>query len=175
VEKEISREYNALNDDDKKAIWAQWQAFIDFMLNNDDGEAARKQREIEESECAKVFAPIRAALDELSLQFVEDKTVRFLSKDRPTSRAGYEIDIKHDGLRHYLYVRCEKIGEGEYRYPMRVCVPESDCKWLWFWPGDESKATGVISGLLSRYRRKRALDAGDVESVLANATAPQSA
>jgi hypothetical protein len=36
--------------------------------------------------------------------------------------AAYEIDIKHDGLRHYLYVRCEKMGEGKYRYPMRICV-----------------------------------------------------
>ena len=171
VEKEISREYNALSDDKKNAMWAQWQAFIDFMLKNDDGEAARKQREIEENECAEVFAPISVALDELSLQFVEDKTVRFLSKDKSTYRAGYEIDIKHDGLRHYLYVRCATSGEGKYHYPMRVCVPESDCKWLWFFRGEESKATSVISALLSRYREKRALGAADVDFVLANVQA----
>jgi hypothetical protein len=139
------------------------------MLKNDDDEAARKEREIEDQECANVFTPIRTALDEVSLQFADDKTVRFISKDKTTYRAGYEIDIKHDGLRHYLYVRCEKIGEGKYRYPMRICIPESESKWLWFSVGEERKATSIISALLSCYRQKRALDIGDVESVLANA------
>lgn len=168
VEHEVSRTYNALDDEKKKALWKQWQAFLDSMLKNDDGDAARKLREIEDDECANIFTPIRAALDEVSLQFVDDKTVRFISKEKAAYRAGYEIDIKHDGLRHYLYVRCEKMGEGKYCYPMRICVPESECKWLWFSVGEESKAAGIISALLSRYRQKRALDICDVESVLAN-------
>lgn len=166
VEHELSKAYNALDDDKKKAIWAQWQVFLDCMLKNDDGEAARKQSEIEDSECAKVFTPIRAALDEISLHFADDNAIRFLSKDKTNYLAGYEIDIKHDGLRHYLYVRCEKIGGGKYHYPMRVCVPESESKWLWFSVGEESKAIGVICALLNRYREKQALDGGDVESII---------
>ncbi len=169
VEHEVSRAYNALDDEEKKALWTQWQAFLDLMLKNDDGDAARKLREIEDNECANIFTPIRAALDKVSLHFLDDKTVRFISKDKAAHRLGYEIDIKHDGLRHYLYVRCEKMGEGKYRYPMCICVPESECKWLWFSVGEESKATDVISALLNRYRQKRALDIRDVESVLANA------
>ena len=171
VEHEVSRAYNALNEEKKKAVWEQWRAFLDFMLKNDDGEAARKLREIEDSECAAVFTPIRRALNEVSLQFADDNTVRFLSKDKANYRAGYEIDIKHDGLRHYLYVRCEKVGEGQYRYPMRVCVPESESKWLWFSVGEESKPIGIISALLGRYRDKRALSTGDVESILAGVEA----
>ena len=166
VEHEVSRAYNALNEEKKKAVWEQWRAFLDFMLKNDDWEAARKLREIEDSECAAVFTPIRRALNEVSLQFADDNTVRFLSKDKANYRAGYEIDIKHDGLRHYLYVRCEKVGEGQYRYPMRVCVPESESKWLWFSVGEESKPIGIISALFGRYRDKRALSTGDVELFL---------
>ncbi|GEM_PF-5327668 len=166
VEHSVSAAYSALEEAKKNAIWTHWQAFLDSKLKNDDGEAARIQWEIEERECAKVFAPVRAALNEISLRFADDDTIRFLSKEKPNHLAGYEIDIKHDGLRHYIYVRCEKVGQDRHRYPMRVCVPESEDKWLWFSTGEESKAIGIITALLSRYHDKHALDGDDVKSIL---------
>jgi hypothetical protein len=43
AEHEIWKTYNALDHDKKKPIWDQWKQFIDFMLENDDGEAERRK------------------------------------------------------------------------------------------------------------------------------------
>jgi hypothetical protein len=171
VESEVSKAFNALADDKKNTIWQQWQAFLDFMLKNDDGEAARKERNILESHRAKLFEPIRTALDRLADNFKSGKNIIFTSKSgEDIFPSTYSIEIQENGKQqYYIYTRCEKNSlESEvYSFPMRVVRnPNVFSEWLSFLPGDEEKIVSIIASLLLEYQQRGEITSEDVKRIV---------
>jgi hypothetical protein len=139
-------------------------------LKNDDGEAARKERDALENHRAKIFEPIRKALDELADHFKDDPRIVFTSKSRDEFRSTYSIEIKEDGKqKYYIYPRCEKNSlESEFHsYPMRVVRnPDVFSEWLTFYSGDEQKIVSIIGALLLDYEQRGELTELDVKNIV---------
>jgi hypothetical protein len=74
AEAEITKEFKSLELEKKKAIWQQWKVFLDFILKNDDGKAAREERNAPESRRAEIFEPIRKGLASINLQTISRMT-----------------------------------------------------------------------------------------------------
>ena len=170
MEAEISNAFNALGPEKKNAICQQWKAFLDFMLKNDDGEAKRKARDALESHRAKIFEPIRKALNELSDHFKDDSRIVFTSKSGDLFPSTYSIEIKENGKQqYYIYVRCEKhsVESEVYSYPMRVVRnPDKFSEWLFFYPGDEQNIVSIIGTLLLDYQQRGELTVEDVRNIV---------
>ena len=170
VESKVSWTYNTLSGDKKKAISEQWRAFLDPMLNNDDGEAARKTRDRVEEHRAQIFQPVRRALDQLADDFEPDRDVVFTSRlGRDMFPSTYSIEIREGGKQgYYIYTWCEKdTFETElYSFPVKVTRnPNAYSESLVFYRGDEDKIASTIRKLLLHYREHRELKAGDITRI----------
>ncbi len=170
AENDVFKAYSALDDEKKRAIWEKWQAFLDSMLKNDDGEAAKKAFDILESHRAEIFKPVRNALDQLAPDFAADTNIVLTSKSHADMfPSTYSIEINEDGnQQYYIYMRCEKYTLEDQIYFFPMCVtrnPGAYSTYILFYPWDEEKIAPTVKTLLLHYRQHGELTPGDVERV----------
>ena len=177
VEHDVIKIYQPLGENKKKELWDKWNKFVGEMLNNDDGEAAKKAWDNLENIRAVIFKPISDALDNLSENFEGDVNIVFTSKDRVAYKykhgidfpSTYSIDINEDGgQKYHVYTRCDKNTTEDDFYSIVTCVtknPSVFSEFLFFFKDNEAAVVPTIKAILLYYQKQHDLTENDIKRI----------